>query len=173
GMDHFAKPEDELAQALLKGELHRNFQGYTTFKDADLIGMGVSAISQIADSYSQNTRSIKEYQTQLDAKQLPVKYGVKLSEEDKLRNEIIMSLICGNRLDTESLENRYLIDFKVKFKQELNQLRALVRDGVVAEVPGGFQVTEKGRLVVRRVCMIFDQYLPEHLRNGQRFSRII
>lgn len=173
GMDHFAKPDDELAIALREGELHRNFQGYTTYKDADLIGVGVSSISQIADTYSQNTRSIKEYQALLDDKELPIKYGVTLTEEDKLRRDVIMSLICGNRLEIEPLEEAYKIDFKEKFKSELEVMKTLVRDGLVDEDRGGFCVTERGRLVVRRVCMVFDQYLPDHLKKGQRFSRII
>ncbi|MCG8672799.1 MAG: oxygen-independent coproporphyrinogen III oxidase [Pseudomonadales bacterium] len=173
GMDHFAKPDDELAVALRREVLHRNFQGYTTYKDADLVGVGVSSISQIADTYSQNTRSIKEYQALLDDKQLPTKYGVTLTEEDKLRRDIIMSLICGNHLEIAPLEETYKIDFKEKFSKELELMGALTRDGIVEENQTGFHVTEKGRLVVRRVCMVFDEYLPDHLKNGQRFSRII
>jgi oxygen-independent coproporphyrinogen-3 oxidase len=173
GMDHFAKPDDELARALLEGRLHRNFQGYTTYKDADLVSVGVSAISQINNTYSQNTRSIKEYQELLDADQLPIKYGIILSREDELRRDIIMSLICGNQLNIKAIESAYRIDFKEKFSRELENLETLVNDGLVERNPVGYIVTEKGRLVVRRVCMVFDQYLPEHLQKGQRFSRII
>ena len=173
GMDHFAKPEDELAQALLHGNLHRNFQGYTTYKDADLISMGVSAISMINNTYSQNTRSIKEYQQILDEGQLPIRYGVILTPEDELRRDIIMSLICGNQLDIEAIEARYKIDFREKFSEELVMMEQLAVDAIVEKNVSGYVVTEKGRLVVRRVCMIFDQYLPDHLKKGQRFSRII
>lgn len=173
GMDHFAKPEDELAQALLRGNLHRNFQGYTTYREADLVSMGVSAISQINNTYSQNTRSIKEYQALLDEDELPIKYGVILTPEDELRRDIIMSLICGNQLDIRAVEETYRIDFKEKFSDELDMMDDLARDGVVERNAEGYVVTEKGRLVVRRVCMVFDQYLPEHLKKGQRFSRII
>lgn len=173
GMDHFAKPEDELAQALLHGDLHRNFQGYTTYKDADLISMGVSAISQINNTYSQNTRSIKEYQELLDEGQLPIRYGVILTPEDELRRDIIMTLICGNHLDVSAIENGYKIDFKEKFFQELEVLDQFLLDGIVEKNASGYVVTEKGRLVVRRVCMVFDQYLPDHMKKGQRFSRII
>ncbi len=173
GMDHFAKPEDELAQALLNGNLHRNFQGYTTYKEADLISMGVSAISQINNTYSQNTRSIKEYQALLDENQLPIRYGAILTPEDELRRDVIMSLICGNQLDIAAIEDTYKIDFKSKFQNELAIMDDLARDGIVEKNNSGYVVTEKGRLVVRRVCMVFDQYLPEHLKNGQRFSRII
>lgn len=173
GMDHFAKPGDELAKALAEDSLHRNFQGYTTFKEADLVGMGVSAISEIHNTYSQNTRSIKEYCELVENGELPIRYGITLSDEDQLRQAIIMELICTNQLNVERLESRYHFDFNAKFAPEVGVLQELENDEVVQRTPSGYQVTDKGRLVVRRVCMVFDQYLPEHLKRGQRFSRII
>ena len=173
GMDHFAKPDDELAVACGRGTLHRNFQGYTTCKEADLIGLGVSSISQIDDVYCQNTRSISEYQSRLAAGDSALMSGIRLTRDDQIRRTVIMSLLCRNVLDTGVIESQYGIDFKSYFAGELNVLADYVSQGLLEQQNGAFSVTERGRLVVRKICMAFDVYLPEHLKSGRRFSRVL
>lgn len=173
GMDHFAKPDDSLSRAVLKGDLHRNFQGYTTCKDADLIGLGVSAISQIDDVYCQNTRSLRDYQECLKKDVLPLQYGVQLSQDDLIRRDAIMALICHFNLDFSVLKSKHGIDPERYFSSEISRLAALGKDGLVKPTSYGFQVTPQGRLVIRKVCMVFDRYLSEAQAGGRRFSRII
>lgn len=173
GMDHFAKPEDELAIAYKNGQLHRNFQGYTTFREADLIGMGVSAISQIDNVYCQNTRSITQYQQHLDEGHSPMMAGVHLTGDDLIRRAVIMSFLCQNRLDPAAISKAYEIDFKSYFAVELQTLARFVEQGLLEQQDGCYVVTSRGRLVVRKICMLFDIYLPEHLKRGRRFSRIL
>ncbi len=173
GMDHFAKPDDELSLALKKGDLHRNFQGYTTHKDADLVGLGVSAISQIDNVYCQNTRSIRDYEKSLESGELPIQYGVILEKDDKIRRDIIMALICHYRLETESIERVYNIEFDRYFAKEMGILNDFAEEGLLAKRSYGYEVTPRGHLVIRKICMAFDRYLPDHLRSGRRFSRIL
>lgn len=173
GMDHFAKPEDELAVAYQKGQLHRNFQGYTTYKEADLIGMGVSAISQIDNVYCQNTRSITQYQECLDAGQSPIMAGVHLTQDDLIRRAVIMSFLCQNGLDPVQIQKTYQIDFRNYFAAELQSLARFVEQGLLEAQGGRYIVTPRGRLVVRKICMAFDIYLPDHLKQGRRFSRVL
>lgn len=173
GMDHFAKPDDSLSQAAVKGDLHRNFQGYTTCKDADLIGLGVSAISQIDDVYCQNTRSLRDYQQWLGQDILPLQYGVQLTQDDLIRREAIMALICHFNLDFEALRAHYGIDPTHYFAAEIVRMNELAKLGLVKSTSSGFQVTPQGRLVIRKVCMVFDRYLSEAQAGGRRFSRII
>lgn len=173
GMDHFAKPDDELAIAYQKGQLHRNFQGYTTFREADLIGMGVSAISQIDNVYCQNTRSITQYQECLAAGQSPIMAGIHLTPDDLVRRAVIMALLCQNGLEPAQIENAYQIDFKNYFAAELKSLARFVEQGLLEWSNGRYSVTPRGRLVVRKICMAFDIYLPDHLKQGRRFSRVL
>lgn len=173
GMDHFAKPEDELAVAYHKGQLHRNFQGYTTFKEADLIGMGVSAISQIDNIYCQNTRSITQYQECLDSGQSPIMSGVHLTQDDLIRRTVIMSFLCQNSLDPAQIQKTYQIDFRNYFAAESQSLARFVEQGLLEVQDGRYVVTARGRLVVRKICMAFDIYLPDHLKQGRRFSRVL
>lgn len=173
GMDHFAKPEDELAIAYNKGQLHRNFQGYTTCKEADLIGMGVSAISQIDNVYCQNNRSISQYQEALDAGDSPIMSGIHMSEDDLLRRAVIMSFLCQNGLDPTQIEKAYNIDFKSYFSAECQIIARYVEQGLLDLQGGKYSVTARGRLVVRKICMAFDIYLPDHLKQGRRFSRVL
>jgi oxygen-independent coproporphyrinogen-3 oxidase len=173
GMDHFAKPDDELAVAYAEGELHRNFQGYTTNKTADLLGLGVSSISQIGDAYCQNSRSITEYQDALDEGQLPVVAGIRLTREDVIRRDVIMSLICQNILQPAVVGARYGIDFDTHFAGECALLKQYVSEDLLTYDGDTYAVTPRGRLVVRKICMAFDAYLPEHLKTGRRFSRVL
>jgi oxygen-independent coproporphyrinogen-3 oxidase len=173
GMDHFAKPVDELAVAQAEGELHRNFQGYTTYKDADLVGLGVSSISMINNVYCQNTKSIKEYQACLDHHETPINSGVMLSADDEIRRAVIMSLLCQNRLIPSQLEDQFHIHFDEYFSNEIKMVEEFVGQGLLARFGDAFEVTQKGRLVVRKVCMIFDTYLPSHMKQGRRFSRVL
>lgn len=173
GMDHFAKPSDELALAQAEGTLHRNFQGYTTFKDADLVGLGVSSISLINNIYCQNTKSITEYQNCIDEGESTVTAGVVLSTDDEIRRAVIMSLLCQNLLVPKQIEEQFSIQFDAYFANEISQLDLFVKEGLLEHSGGAYNVTLKGRLVVRKICMAFDTYLPQHLKEGGRFSRVL
>ncbi|MDR2154475.1 MAG: oxygen-independent coproporphyrinogen III oxidase [Burkholderiaceae bacterium] len=172
GMDHFALPSDPLAVAKRQGRLHRNFQGYSTQPDCDLIGLGVSAIGKIGATYSQNTKTLEEYQDLLDHDQLPVVRGLALSRDDLLRRAVIMALMCQGQVLYESIELGHLIDFKSYFAAELEQLRNLQQQGLVELTDGGIQVTPMGWFFVRGVALVFDKYLQAD-RNRARFSKII
>ncbi len=173
GMDHFAKPGDELAQAQARGALHRNFQGYTTYKEADLIGLGVSAISLIDNVYCQNTKSITEYQQRLDEDDSPLTAGVQLSRDDEIRRAVIMAFLCQNGLEPALVEAAYGIDFKDYFPSEMIALASFVEQGLLEQEGRNYRVTPRGRLVVRKICMAFDVYLPDHMKQGRRFSRVL
>jgi len=173
GMDHFAKPTDELSIALKNEELHRNFQGYTTFKEADLIAVGVSSISQIDNVYCQNSKSIRDYEKALEEGKSPVVAGVVLTPDDEIRREVIMSIICHNKLEKAVIADEYDIDFDEYFSSEDEQLKEYVEQGLLETASYGYSVTPKGRLAVRKVCMVFDKYLSQHVKTGGRFSRII
>lgn len=172
GMDHFALPDDALAVAKRQGRLHRNFQGYSTQPDADLIGLGVSAIGKLGSAYSQNAKTLDEYQRLLDAGQLPVVRGLQLSADDVLRRQIIMAVMCQGRLDFAALEQAHGIRFADCFAPELRRLHTLQAQGLVALDAAGLQVTPMGWFFVRAVAMVFDRYLQA----GQplvRFSKIL
>ena len=172
-MDHFAKPTDELAVAQAEGNLHRNFQGYTTFKDADLVGLGVSSISLINNVYCQNTKSITEYQGLMEEGDSPITAGVVLSTDDEIRRAVIMSLLCQNWLVPSQIEEQFGIVFDEYFFNEIRGLKDFVQEGLLAYQGGVYNVTSKGRLVVRKICMLFDIYLPQHMKDGARFSRVL
>lgn len=172
GMDHFALPEDELARAQQAGTLHRNFQGYATHAGCDLVGMGVSAIGSVGDSYSQNTRVLAEYYECLEAGRLAVSRGILLTPDDCLRREIIMQLICNFSLDIQAVERKWSIVFAERFATELERLGALQDDGLLSVAGGQIRVTPAGRFLVRNICMVFDRYLqPQSERT--RFSLAI
>ncbi|RLT88575.1 MULTISPECIES: oxygen-independent coproporphyrinogen III oxidase [unclassified Ketobacter] len=173
GMDHFAKPTDELALAQAEGSLHRNFQGYTTFKDADLVGLGVSSISLINNIYCQNTKSITEYQGLVEENNSPLNAGVVLSTDDEIRRAVIMSLLCQNWLIPTQIEAQFGIRFEHYFSSEIKSLNEFVNAGLLSLQNGVYNVTPKGRLVVRKICMLFDVYLPQHVKEGRRFSRVL
>lgn len=172
GMDHFALPDDALAVAQRRGELHRNFQGYSTCPEADLIGLGVSAIGAIGPTYSQNHRALDPYYAALDKRQVPVARGIELGADDLLRRTVIQALMCEFALSKERLEAAYLIDFDRYFAAELEELRAFEDLGLLAVEDGWLEVTPKGRFVIRGICMVFDRYL-RYEREGMRYSAVV
>jgi oxygen-independent coproporphyrinogen-3 oxidase len=172
GMDHFALPDDELALAQQRGSLHRNFMGYTTHADSDLVGLGVSSISHIGDSYSQNARDLQQWQQALDEGRLPIWRGMRLSDDDVIRADLIQSLMCQGVVPIAALERRYGIDFEKYFAASLEQLRELEADGLVQVRPDRIQVTPRGRLLLRIICMCFDHYLQQPTTLA-RYSRAI
>jgi len=159
GMDHFALPEDELCQALDAGSLHRNFMGYTTHADCELLGLGVSAISQIGDSFSQNHRDLGVYQQQIDEGRLPLWRGLKLSADDLLRAAVIQDLMCRGEIDIASVESRFDIDFSDYFADALGALEPLAADGLVMVDTACIRATSRGRLLLRVIAASFDAYL--------------
>jgi oxygen-independent coproporphyrinogen-3 oxidase len=159
GMDHFAKPDDELAQAQRFGHLHRNFQGYSTRAECDLVGLGVSAIGSVGPTYSQNVKTLDEYYDRLDQGEMPVLRGVELSADDLVRRAVIQALMCHFEVSVEAIEIAYLIDFGRYFAAELAELRQYEALGLVELGDEWLTITPRGRLVVRGLCMVFDKYL--------------
>ncbi|NML45245.1 oxygen-independent coproporphyrinogen III oxidase [Ramlibacter sp. G-1-2-2] len=172
GMDHFALPGDALAVAKRQGRLHRNFQGYSTQPDCDLIGLGVSAIGKVGATYSQNAKTLEEYCDHLDQGRLPVVRGLALSRDDLARRAVIMALMCQGQVVFESIELAWLLDFRQYFAAEMEQLKQLERQGLAVVDDTGIQVTASGWFFVRAVAMQFDRYLQAD-RNRAKFSRII
>jgi len=172
GMDHFAKPDDELAVAQREGRLHRNFQGYSTQADCDLLAFGISAIGKVGTTYSQNVRTLDDYYSRLDAGTLPCFRGWQLSGDDLLRRDLIQALMCQFEVSIPSVEKRYDIAFRDYFAPELDNLRPLAGDGLVELTTDSIKVTARGRLLVRSVAMVFDRYLREQ-RERARYSRVI
>lgn len=172
GMDHFALPDDELAQAQARGGLHRNFMGYTTHADSDLVGFGVSAISHIGTSFSQNPRDLPAWQAALDEGRLPVFRGMFLSDDDQLRADLIQHLMCQGDIPVSALQRRYGIDFRTYFADALTQLAPLAADGLVRIDRDRIEVSARGRLLLRNVAMCFDHYLQKPAERP-RFSRAI
>jgi oxygen-independent coproporphyrinogen-3 oxidase len=172
GMDHFALPDDALAIAKRQGRLHRNFQGYSTQPDCDLIGLGVSAIGRIGATYSQNAKTMEEYCDFLDQGHFPVVRGLALTRDDLVRRAVIMALMCQGELDFETIEAGHLLDFRSYFAKELEELQPLVAQGLVRINATGIQVTPQGWFFVRAVAMVFDRYLQSD-RTRARFSKII
>jgi len=172
GMDHFALPEDSLAIAKRQGRLHRNFQGYSTQPDCDLIALGVSSIGRIGATYSQNAKTMEEYCDYLDQGRFPVVRGLALTRDDLLRRAVIMALMCQGELQYEAIELAYLIDFKGYFAKELESLALLREQGMVTFDDAGITVTAQGWFFVRAVAMVFDRHLQTD-RTRARFSKII
>jgi oxygen-independent coproporphyrinogen-3 oxidase len=172
GMDHFALPDDALAVAQRQGRLHRNFQGYSVLADADLIGLGVSAIGAIGPTYSQNHRALEGYYDALDRGELPVMRGIELTADDLVRRAVIQALMCQFTLSKESIEVAYLVDFDRYFATELDELREFERMGLISLEDGWLTVSPKGRLLIRSLCMVFDRYLRRE-REVRRYSRVI
>ena len=172
GMDHFALPNDALAVAKRQGRLHRNFQGYSTQPDCDLIGLGVSAISRVGPCYSQNAKTLDEYYDALRSNQLPVVRGLALTRDDLVRRAVIMSIMCHGRLSYESVALAHLIDVRSYFAAEIEALEDLARDGLVTLSEDGLEVTPLGWYFVRSVAMVFDRHLRAD-RNRERFSKVI
>jgi oxygen-independent coproporphyrinogen-3 oxidase len=172
GMDHFALRGDSLAVARRQGRLHRNFQGYSTHPDSDLIGLGVSAIGRIGAHYAQNAKTLDEYYDALRRREFSIVRGLMLSRDDLVRRAVIMAVMCQGRVDIESIELAYLIDFRQYFAPELRQLEPLVESGLVQLESDGVRVTALGWYFVRAVAMVFDRHLQAD-KTVERFSRII
>jgi len=172
GMDHFAKPDDELSIAQQQGKLYRNFQGYATHADCDLIGMGITSIGTVDNSFSQNVKTLDEYQNLISAGKLAVFRGVEIDDDDLLRRAVIMQLICHFNLKFSDIESKFRIDFKQYFAYEISRLTAMCDDGLIEMNAQSIQVTAKGRLLIRNICMVFDRYLKS-AEDNQRFSKAI
>ncbi|KGQ37027.1 oxygen-independent coproporphyrinogen III oxidase [Gallibacterium genomosp. 1] len=172
GMDHFAKPDDELAIAQANGVLHRNFQGYTTQEECDLLGMGVSAISLLGDTYAQNQKELKSYYADIETRGIALNKGLVMTREDCLRRDVIKALICNFKLKFEVIEQQYQINFKQHFAEDLALLAPLVEDGLLSIDNESITVSSKGRLLIRNICMCFDTYSRQQAKR-QQFSRII
>lgn len=172
GMDHFARPDDELALAQRNGTLYRNFQGYSTHADCDLIGIGVTSIGKIDNSYAQNRRELEEYYADVDAGRLPIFRGIELSRDDEIRRDTITRLICHFALEYAQVAERWGIDFRDYFAEDLARLKPMQADGLLEMDDRGIQVLPRGRLLIRNICMAFDAY-----RNGPDasvgFSKVI
>lgn len=172
GMDHFAKPGDALAVAQAQGRLHRNFQGYSTQPDCDLIALGVSAIGSMGPTYHQNYRTLEDYYASLDRGTLPIMRGIELTADDLVRRAVIQALMCHFMLSKDAIEIAHLIDFDRYFTAELAELRELERVGLLELDDRWISVTPKGRMLIRSVCMVFDKYLRRE-QDVQRYSRVI
>ncbi|MGI9264784.1 MAG: oxygen-independent coproporphyrinogen III oxidase [Gammaproteobacteria bacterium] len=172
GMDHFALPEDELVTARDQGTLQRNFQGYSTYADCDLIGLGISAIGKLDTCYSQNLKLRKDYFETLDDGRLPVFRGVTLDDEDVLRRQVIQDVMCQDTIDMDELGGRFGIEFQTHFSAALEHLKSLEEDGLVELDDRHVRVTARGRFLLRPIAMAFDAYLPADRKPG-RFSKVI
>ena len=172
GMDHFAKKDDDLTRAQQQSTLHRNFQGYSTHADCDIVAMGITAISQIGDNYSQNVRTVEEYEQYLQAGKIPVFRGIELEADDVLRRQIINQLMCNNRLDIKQLEQKWGIEFNKYFAESLPDLLIMAEDGLIIIDENHIEITASGRLLARSICMKFDRYLQKD-QPQRRFSKVI
>ena len=172
GMDHFALPDDALAVAKRQGRLHRNFQGYSTQPDCDLIALGVSAIGRMGATYSQNAKTLEEYCDALDQGHLPIVRGMALSRDDLIRRAVIMALMCQGQLQYESINVAWLIDFKTYFATEMQMLHEMQAQGLVRLTASGLEVSAMGWFFVRAVGMVFDRYLQQG-RSRAQFSKIL
>jgi len=171
GMDHFAKPDDELTLAQQAGTLYRNFQGYSTHADCDLIGLGITSIGMVGDSYSQNLKGLEDYYACIDQGRLAVFRGVQLDADDRLRRAVITDLICHFALDFAAVERHYAIHFPDYFALELTELADMETDGLLILSDSGIRVLPPGRLLIRNICMVFDRYL--RAQRQSRFSKVI
>ena len=159
GMDHFARPDDELVRAQRDGSLHRTFQGYSTHAACDLVGLGVSSISKVGDTYSQNAKTLVDYYAAIDAYALATDRGIRLTAEDMPRRDVIQALMCGSRVAFQTIETEHGIHFESHFATDLEALAPLVEDRLVTSVNRTLQVTRRGRFLMRSVAMVFDSYL--------------
>lgn len=159
GMDHFALPEDPLAIAQQQGHLYRNFQGYSTHADCDIVGLGLSSIGQVGDSFSQNEKNLQQYYETIESGDLPVIKGQIIQADDKIRRAVIMDLICHFKLDFDKIEANFNIDFNNYFADALNELGEMHKDGLIELTENSIKVMEIGKLLIRNICMVFDAYL--------------
>lgn len=173
GMDHFAKPSDELFLAIEKGELHRNFQGYTTHGGTDLVGIGLTSISEFEGCYAQNFKEMESYESAIDAGKLPHHRGVELSDEDKLRKAVIMELMSNFKLDIRGVEKRFGIDFATHFASSIAALQPLQSEDLVSITPDFIEASPTGTLLIRNIAMVFDAYLGDEASLKNRFSKTV
>lgn len=172
GMDHFAKPDDELAVAQKAGALHRNFQGYTTQGECDLLGLGVSSISSVGMSFSQNYKDLKDYYAAIDANAQAVEKGLLLQRDDIIRGTVIKQLMCNFNLDKAKMGEALAIDFDQYFAEDLTKLQVFIDDGLIDMDDKHIFIKPHARLLIRNIAMSFDAYMAKQL-NKQRFSRVI
>lgn len=173
GMDHFAKPEDELFKAIKKGELHRNFQGYTTKGGADLIGIGLTSIGEGADYYAQNFKEMEAYEEAIDAGKLPYERGVALNEDDRIRQYVIMELMSNFKLDIGRFEKLYNVKFGSYFADALEELKPFEADGLLTISPSLIECSETGTLLIRNIAIPFDAYMKRHTSSSKTFSKTV
>ena len=177
GMDHFAKPDDELTVAQKNGQLYRNFQGYATHADCDLIGMGITSIGTVGQSFAQNLKTLDEYAERIEAGKLAIYRGVEIDHDDIIRRGVIMQLICHFYLNIDSFGAINEISFNDYFAGELKRLQPMHEDGLIQLSEHEITVTAKGRLLIRNICMIFDRYITPSLDNKaaqkQQYSKAI
>jgi oxygen-independent coproporphyrinogen-3 oxidase len=169
-MDHFAKPDDELAIAQRSGNLYRNFQGYSTYADCDLVAMGTTSISLMDNTYAQNLKNLSDYYARIDANELAIFRGVQLTEDDELRRDVIMKLMSNLMLDFKALEQQWHIDFHAYFAAELQRLEEMAHDGLLQLTEMDLEVLPRGRLLIRNIAMVFDAYLQ---KSQAHFSKVI
>lgn len=171
GMDHFAMPEDELARAQREGTLYRNFQGYSTHANADLVGLGSTSISKVGDTYGQNLKELESYYTCLDTNKLAIFRGVELDADDLIRRDVITDLICHFRLEYAKIARNHGIHCRDYFSQEISELTIMETDGLLSLSGTGIVVQPRGKLLIRNICMVFDRYLRDQTQ--RRFSKVI
>jgi oxygen-independent coproporphyrinogen-3 oxidase len=172
GMDHFAKPDDELAVAMREKKLYRNFQGYSTHSGSDLYAMGITAISQLQNIYVQNIKTEKEYFDAIDNETLPVTKGYQLNDDDQIRRDVIMQIMCNFELDIPAVEKKHNIDFRKYFAWGLNNMKEMEKDNLIAVAENKIVVSEMGRLLIRNIAMNFDGYI-ERKEDTARYSRTV
>jgi len=173
GMDHFAKPEDELFKAIKKGELHRNFQGYTTKGGADLIGVGLTSIGEGVDYYAQNFKDMPSYEAAIDAEKLPFERGVSLNEDDIIRQYVIMELMSNFKLDIKRFEKLFGVNFKEYFSDALADLQVFADEGLIKITNKKIECSQTGTLLIRNIAMPFDAYMKRHASSDKTFSKTV
>ncbi len=171
GMDHFAKPDDSLVRAQQQGVLYRNFQGYSTYSNCDLVGMGSSSIGMIGNSYSQNYKSVRDYRDAVQNDQIPIGQGYLLTADDLIRRKVITELICNWQLDLQAIEEQFGINFEIYFNDEIKRLATMQEDGLIEMKGRHWYIPDAGKLLIRHVCMVFDAHLTRH--TSDRFSKVI
>lgn len=172
GMDHFALPDDDLARARAAGTLQRNFQGYSTHRHCDLVALGVSAIGNIGTTFSQNALTTPEYEALIEDGRLPIRKGLDIDADDRIRADVIQALMCHDKLSFSAFGNKHNLDFKSYFAAEIARLKPLVYDGLVEVDESGISITRRGRLLLRSIAMVFDRYIDQ-AENDNRFSKAI
>ena len=172
GMDHFALPDDDLSRAQARGDLHRNFMGYTTHGGCDLIGFGMSAISHVNDSFSQNQRDLRSWEASVDAGRLAVWRGLSLSKDDRVRADVIQGIMCQGVVEFDAIEDRHGIDFEEYFADALPKIESLMTDGLVSIDKRSIRATDRGRFLLRFTAMCFDRYLSQ-IPSAGGYSRIV